>query len=454
MRTTRRSLLKSGLGLGAGAGLTGLVPGLANLAAANGAGGYKALVCVYLDGGMDAYDTLIPTAPGAYGAYADARRSLIDQHEARGDDSRSLANVIPLGGTGVGMPRQLAPLAALYRTGALSVAANVGPLIERTDRAAVEDGRARLPARLGSHNDQRSVWMTGQLEGVPGASGWGGRMLAARDAGASPYGAICFQNERKIVTAGGVRPYKMDPRGVTVARGVPSSIGRREDVQAAMMDHFAASAARVDNLFATDFQNARRGAVGAAAELHGLAEATTAGDAVRIEGNALSDKFAMAAKMISLRGQLGVERQVFVLDLAGFDTHQNQATALPALQTQLAEAMAAFYQETVRLGVAQDVLTVTTSEFGRSLTPNARGTDHGWGGHQILMGGGIRGGVIHGELPEIGLEHDLDWDRGRLIPTTSVEQFAGGIGRWFGVDGGQLEGILPGLGRTGPALAL
>lgn len=457
MSTNRRSLLKSGLGLGAGAGLMGVMPGMGSLAAANAAGGRKALVCIFLHGGMDCHDTLIPVTPGAYGQYAAARQGLHELHERAGDDSRLRANLISVGdggaSSGFGMPRQLAPLAAMHRAGHLSVVANVGTLVERTNRAAILDKRARIPARLGSHNDQRSVWATGQLEGTSKGWGWGGEMVDAASEQDSALAAITFVNDASFAASRERVPYRLHQRRVDVPAGAfHGAYGHAS--RAVLQEHYRAGASRLNNLFATDYQNAQRRAFEASVQLSDLTKATTAGDSVVIEGNSLSEQLAMTAKIISLQGALGIDRQVFLVEHRGFDTHQDQVERLTELQTQLADAMAGFYQETVRLGIERDVLTFTASEFGRTLTPNANGTDHGWGGHQFVMGGDINGGVFHGEMPEIGLGHDLDWDRGRFIPTTSVDQYAGGIARWFGVPESSLPSVLPNHNKFGAALSL
>ena len=444
--TTRRSFLRTTLGAGAGLGLAGTLGGFT--AAASPAGGYKALVCIKLDGGMDGHDLLIPTNAGAYAGYAGARRAILDEHEARGDDSRSRDALLALGDASVGMPRQLAPLAALYRTGALSVAANVGPLEERTDRAAVLDRRASLPLRLFSHNDQRSTWATGEVEQLSEGKGWGGLMMERGPGAPSPYASIAFTNDGVFAAGDGGAPFRMGTGRLVE----PTTSWGQPDANRLYEEHLTASAARLDNLFATDFQNAQRRVIASVETLADALDGARDGDAVAIPENPLSEQLAMVAKLISVRARLGVARQVFVLNLNGFDTHKNQAAELPVLQTQLAEAVAAFYRETVRQGVADDVLTFTTSEFGRTLTPNSNGTDHGWGNHHLLVGGSVRGGRLHGAVPEAGLEHDLDAGRGRLIPTTATEQYAGGIGRWFGVPEDALDEILPRRGRFGPAL--
>ncbi|MEM1156179.1 MAG: DUF1501 domain-containing protein, partial [Pseudomonadota bacterium] len=138
-------------------------------------------------------------------------------------------------------------------------------------------------------------------------------------------------------------------------------------------------------------------------------------------------------------------RQIFFIGLGGFDTHSSQATTLPALQQDISDSIAAFFQSTRELGIESDVTTFTAADFGRTLTVNGDGTDHGWGGHHFVVGGAVRGGDIYGDIPVSQLGHEQDWGNGRLIPTTSVEQFAAPLGRWYGLTAAERLAALPGL---------
>ena len=446
--TTRRGLLRGGIALGAASAATGL-PGLGGLASAASGTGYKALVCINLSGGMDAYDSVVPTDATPYAVWARSRQRLLNVYEGAGDDSRLRDKLVTLGrdasGVTHGLPRQLAPLAALYRTGALAVVANQGVLVEPTTRAMTQDKRARLPRRLMSHNDQSAMWATGGAEGE--AMGFGGRMIDAL-AAASPLSSICFSANPAFLAGESSKPFRLSSDRV---RRVDGLSARGGDV---LREHLTAGAAHLDSLFASDLQAMQRQAVELTEQLDATVGVTTEGDAVVMPGNGLSEQLCMVAKMISQRGALGVSRQVFYLSLNGFDTHDDQIDRLPELQGELADALAAFYQETVRQGVADSVTTFTASEFGRTLTPNNAGTDHGWGGHQFVMGGAVRGGQIFGEVPPAELGHDQDLGRGRMIPTIANEQVVASLGRWLGVSDGDLAAMLPNAGRFGAPLAL
>ena len=459
MRTdpSRRAVLRTGLRLGGAATAMGALPGLGSLAAAQtGNTGYKALVCIYLGGGLDNFDTVIPADADEYAVWSEARAPLLAQYEAAGEAGRQRDRLLPLGAQGdgrsFGLPDAFAPLHDLYAAGRATVVANVGPLVGPTDRAGLETGRVAAPPHLMSHIDQRVFWHTSSVERA--ATGWGGRMMdAARES--SPYAAISLTGVTSFVTGTGSPPLVVAPGGVKPLRHTGNWAFGSPDVPALLEAHYGASAASLDNLLASDLQARRRQTVETFGRLGELLDGDATGDDVAQPGNDLSAQLAMVAKIISHRQALGVKRQVFFVEHHGFDTHRDQANDLPGLQRQLAEAMAAFYRHTVAQGVAQDVTTFTASDFGRTLMPNSSGTDHGWGSHHFVLGGSVRGGRIVGEVPVAGVDHDHNFDaRGRLIPTLSTEQFAASLGDTLGLGASGLREALPTLDRfaEGPEL--
>jgi uncharacterized protein (DUF1501 family) len=456
MMSTRRDFLRTTMSLG-GAGLAlGALPGIGSLASAN-AGGYKALVCIHLDGGLDGYDTIFPLDAGAFAAQADARKSLGERYERAGDDSRTLGALRPLGGPQAdgrrfGMPRQMNPLGDLYNEGRMAVVANVGPLEEPTSRSLLDRGQGRLPSQLFSHNDQASTWLTSSTEGA--TSGWGGRVADAVMGGASPFSAIGVDHDHAFLSGKKVRPFTMGREGLAPQYSLAPWAFEGDGIGALIAEHYRASGAALDNYLASDFQASQRRAMDAATTLSEVLPQGTGGEAVKAEGSKLSERLAMVARLIGLRAQLGVGRQVFFVRHEGYDTHDNQAANLPLLQAELAGAVSRFYRETVRMGVADQVTTFTAAEFGRTLNANASGTDHGWGGHHFVVGGAVRGGRIVGAMPEAGLEHDQTLDRGRLIPTMAVDSFAASLALWMGVSPSDLPTVLPKFPRFGNAAAL
>ena len=446
--TTRRDILR-GVTAFAGAGLAGgALPGFAALA--QNQGGYKALVCVFLAGGMDGHDTVIPRDAGAYAQWADVRAQLLGLYARTGDTGREREQLVALGaqadGRAFGMPPQMRALADLYRERRLAVVANVGPLVAPTTGADAKAKRVPLPPKLMSHNDQQSIWQSLSPEGA--TSGWGGRMIDAVASASSPYTSVSASGNPVFLASRTSSPLVVgtDELREVVYNSATWSHGSPE-VPAALREHFVASAAGLDNRLASDFQNAQRASVQTINELAGVAAGATAGGGILIEGNDLSAQLAAVARMISLRGELGVGRQVFFVQAGGFDTHQDQHRSLPGLQKRLSDAVARFYRWTEGAGLADAVTTFTASDFGRTLTPNATGTDHGWGNHHLVVGGAVRGGRIVGEVPETVLDHGQDLGRGRLVPTLATSQYAASLGRWFGLSDGQLADALPGLGR-------
>ena len=449
--TTRRDILRSMSAFGSAGLASAALPGFAAMAQqAGSSGGYKALVCVFLAGGMDGHDTVIPRDAESYAEWAEVRSSLLGLYARTGNKGREREQLAPLGSQGdgreFGMPPEMRRLADLYREGRMAVVANVGPLVVPTTGAEARAQRVPLPPKLMSHNDQQSVW---QALGPEGATlGWGGRMIDVLGAAPSPYAAVSAAGNPVFLAGRGATPLVIGTgeieevvyNSATWSHGSP-------DVPEALREHFSASASAMNNLLASDFQNAQRESVRTINELAGVASGVTAGQGIGIEGNKLSEQLAAVARMISLRGQLGVSRQVFFVKMGGFDTHQDQQRDLPGLQRGLAEALAAFYRWTESAGLGTAVTTFTASDFGRTLTTNANGTDHGWGNHHLVLGGAVRGGRIVGQLPPTVVDHAQDFGRGRLVPGLATSQYAASLGRWFGLSDGQLADVLPGLGR-------
>jgi uncharacterized protein (DUF1501 family) len=164
-------------------------------------------------------------------------------------------------------------------------------------------------------------------------------------------------------------------------------------------------------------------------------------------GNPLASQLKIVARLIAARSTLNVRRQVFFVSIGGFDNHNLLMQDHPNLMTRLNGAMTAFYNATVSLGIADKVTTFTASDFGRTLASNADGSDHGWGGHHFVMGGAVNGGRFYGIAPHVSLQTDDQVGQGRLLPTTSIDQFAATLARWFGCSASELPGILPNVGN-------
>jgi uncharacterized protein (DUF1501 family) len=454
----RRRFLQSTLALPAMMGGGSMLGTLAGFnAQAFDRSGYRALVCVFLFGGMDGHDTVLPFDTASYDDYGQVRSDLLNVYAAQpGGSSRLREALLPLetasaspGGREFALPPQLAGLHQLFGQGRAAVVGNVGPLIEPTDRAGFINGAATVPARLFSHNDQQSTWMSFAPEGSQ--IGWGGRFgdTAFRaGSNAEPvFSQISLSGNSVFLTGDRVSPFQVGTDGVPAIQLIEAS---GAGLGPLLRDHFATAGADRSNLFERDFVDISRVTLEANDKLESALQGSTPLDTA-FPASGLGAQLQAVATGLSLRESLGMTRQVFFVSLGGFDTHSAQANTLPALQQDIGDALAAFYAATEELGIADQVTTFTAADFGRTLTVNGDGTDHGWGSHHFVVGGAVKGGDIYGDIPVAQLGHDQDAGNGRLIPTLSVEQFAEPLGRWFGLSQDELHAALPNLANFSTA---
>jgi uncharacterized protein (DUF1501 family) len=170
---------------------------------------------------------------------------------------------------------------------------------------------------------------------------------------------------------------------------------------------------------------------------------------MKLMDNPLADSLQTVARIISGRASLGVTRQIFYVQLGSFDTHNNQAQIHSQLLTQLGAALEYFDGLMVNMGLSNNVTAFTISDFGRTLTCNSNGTDHGWGSHHFVLGGAVKGQNMYGQYPVVGVNQANDVGAGRLIPTTSVEQYAGTLASWFGLSDSEIRTVFPNFGNFG-----
>ena len=449
----RRFFMKS---VGAAAIASGAVSGrpLSFNAHAANTSGYKALVCVFLLGGMDNHDVLLPFDQTSYDAFRGVRQTLLSRQGTSRQRS-ALLEIVPndtsiLGGRQVALPPEMPQMRTLFNQGRVAIVANVGPLIEPTTRALFESGAARVPPQLFSHNDQQSVWQSSRPEGAQ--FGWGGLFAdAVLNSGANSANAdfttIASAEVGPFLTGRTARPYNVDPAGpaeVNALEALASGTQSQRNLFEALQQQLQSTGFSGSNILESDF----------AAQVQRGFASNRAYAAARASGTPLATAFPetnhgaqlrSVAQTISVRNTLSVSRQIFFVGIGGFDTHSNQAGSLPGLLGQIDGGVSAFYQAMVELGVSNDVTLFTASDFGRTLAVNGDGTDHGWGGHSFVVGGSVAGRQIYGSVPPFALGHSADSGGGRIIPSLSVEQFAAPLGRWFGLTEGELATALPNL---------
>jgi len=446
---SRRNFLKSSaLTFGA----AGLAP-LASLAADNT--GYKALVCVFLYGGCDTHDMLIGYDQPSYDLWAEARRSILDRFPGGAEEgARARANLLALdplnagqlNGRQVALPPEMSGIHGLFNRGAAAFVPNVGPLLEPTTRQDIEDGIARLPSRLQSHNDQQSTWQAFSVEGA--GQGWGGQVLDAFNQ-SSPYTAISISGQTVFLSGNDTRQLQLSSSGrIRRAYGTDRRVYNSDEATARLRAFYANSANHLNHPMMRDLVGAQSKAITDTETLATLMEDAALGEQIELEGNRLSSQLATVADLISARSALDVNRQIFFVGMGGFDTHNDHANRMPALLGTLSNAITSFYDGIEQAGLGDQVTLFTASDFGRTLTANASGTDHGWGGHQIVVSGSVRGGRIHGSIPSFEAGHDLEYrNRGALIPQTSIDQYASELGRWLGLNDSELNSVFPNRGR-------
>lgn len=474
MTLNRRDILRGGSALGFSLG-TGLLGSLAARPAfAADTNGYKALVSVFFKGGLDSMDTILPVDAPSYDKLAALRGELFSAYgTGTGASTRDRANLLELAqgrvlantnlsGRRFGLPPNMSGLHNIFEAGDAAIVGNVGPLIAPTTRDQFVAGNTALPPKLFSHNDQQSVWMSLSTEGTQ--LGWGGQFVDKAIAGvrgdAATFSAISttgtdvflFGEQARPFPASGGGPVDISLLSQPFRMG---NTGGTDRARALLRDHFASQNQTPSSLYQKDLVAENQKTF---ADSERFAEILAMGtqNPGPFPDTPIGNQLKTVADIISLRGAFGVSRQMFYCAIGDFDTHADQASKLPILQAQISEAFAAFHAAMVQQAIQDSVTLFTTSDFGRTAIDNGDGTDHGWGGHHIVMGGAVKGGEIYGDIPSYDVDsQSYTPSRGRLIPSTSVDQYAATLGRWFGLSGADLTAVLPNLGNfTNPYLDL
>ena len=440
MRISRRDVL-SGLSLlGLSAGLLG---GRRSARAATD--DYRALVCVFLFGGNDGNNLIVPV-DGRYADYAAARRQPTD-----GGLALPLDQLLPLvpatGAASYGLHPDMPELQQLWNAGALAVLFNVGTLVAPTSKADDAAGRVPRPESLMSHQDQQNQWQT-SLPDRPSRTGWGGRMADQLPAASLP----------PLVSVAGNALFALGQRSHPLAvpaaggasfglSGLDGSVGSRA-IRAAMD---ALRGLDLDNVLVQSVAGETAAAFAASGALAPVLSGTgsTTDALFGTQPSVLARQLLQVARIIEARSVLGATRQIFFVAVGGFDTHNDQLNRQSKLLADVSASLSAFHAATVQLGVASQVTTFTLSDFGRTLAPaSGGGSDHAWGNHQLVLGGAVQGRQTYGTFPTLALGGPDDFTaQGRWIPTTSTDQYAATLARWFGVTPGDLATVLPNVGR-------
>jgi len=448
--------------------LTGLAaPWLLNMtamgeAAAFTATDYKALVCVFFFGGNDFANTVVTYDDASYAKYAAIRAAGSGDTNGMVLDKAALAATAlkpttPLpGGRQYALNPAMKGLANLFNTGKAAVQLNVGPLIVPLTRAQYNTSdrvKYPLPPKLFSHNDQQSVWQSSSPEGS--TIGWGGKMgdVSLSNNTDSLFTCISLTGNNVMLSGDSALQYQCSTSGAIAVRNLTDGFFYQPEIKNAFASMLQQSRKHVlENEYNIVM---KRGMTAQAKVAQGLS--TVSLRTAFPTGNSLANQLKMVAQLIGARSTLGAKRQVFMVSLGGFDLHDYLNTKHGPLLQQVDEAMTAFYQATVELGVANNVTAFTASDFGRTLTSNGDGSDHGWGSHHLMVGGAVKGAAFYGSAPPVSITDtaapDDQWHvgQGRLLPSTAVDQYAATLAKWFGVADSEMGTLLPNLKNFGAA---
>jgi uncharacterized protein (DUF1501 family) len=400
---------------------------------------YKALVCLFLYGGNDANNVIVPHDASGYASYAAARGTLAIPQ----------ASLLPLtlqGGDGrdFAFHSNLAELQALFNQGRLGLVSNVGTLVAPVTRAQYLAGGAAVPPQLFSHTDQSVQWQTSVPDQIS-KTGWGGRMadmLQSLNAGSQISLSLSIAGTNTFEVGNTVLPYIISPNGSVGLTGFDGSANANVRLQA-FKDLLALPH---NNLFEQAYADTVSRSIAANELLTSALSGIPAFQTV-FPNTSLGTQLNMIAKLIAARNNLSMKRQIFFCSVGGYDTHGDQLAGQANLFTELSQGLNAFYSATVELGVAPQVTTFTASDFGRTYPTNGSGSDHGWGSHQFVLGGAVQGGRLFGTFPTLAVNGPDDTGQGRWIPTTSVDEFSATLATWFGVSASDLHLVLPNIGR-------
>ena len=468
----------------------------AGSAAAQGATDYRAIVCLFMFGGNDAFNMVLPTDSASWAAYAAMRNQApssiallppgaAPNPAATAGSPARLGGVLPITptnpqGRSFALHPLLGSLQSMFDTDRrLAILSNIGPLVAPTTKAQFAQSSHPRPARLFSHNDQQSTWQTMQPEGA--TRGWGGRLADAVAAGNTKavFTAVSASGSAVWLSGQQVRQYQVSGSGalrlgsdsnglVYGSANVANALARISGTAqgAHVLEADVASIAQRSINAELDLRNALRPASDTAfgsmpaggnynpatdPKLHYIDPLTGAA-----KFNPLAQQLQVVARLVQagMAGATGARRQVFFVSLGGFDTHSNQNPRQADLLARVAQAMRYFDTALGAINAQRAVTTFTASDFGRTFTSNGDGTDHGWGSHQFVMGGAVRGGDLYGSVPTLVARNpstnafDASPDQlrnGALLPTTAVDQLGATLGRWFGLSDSQVLEVFPNL---------
>ncbi len=408
-------------------------------AAATAPGDYKALVCLFLYGGNDHGNTLVPYDAASHQLYSTIRQSLATPRDQLAATALTPSVALP-DGRQMALAPTMSGLKPIFDAGRLAVMLNIGTLMQPTTLAQYKAGNVPLPPKLFSHNDQQSLWQSSNPEGA--TSGWGGRLgdqfLSSN--GNATFSCINISGNAVYMAGKQAVQYQMNSSGAVAINGVTRSLFGSQACSDALRSLITGDRG---HWMEAELNRVTSRSINAQSTISSALSNISL--QTPFETGTLAAQLQMVARLIGARQALGASRQVFFVSLGGFDLHDLLVNQHPGLLGSVGNAMASFDAALQELGVAQNVTTFTASDFGRTLSSNGDGSDHGWGSYHFVMGGAVKGGRFYGQLPSVSVGGPDDVGQGRLLPTTSVDQLAATLARWMGVSATDLPLVLPGI---------
>jgi len=408
---------------------------------------YRALVCVFLHGGNDSFNLLIPRSNAEYNVYAASRQNM-----AVAQQDLLAINPVTADGANYGLHPSMSGLQGLFENGNAAIVSNVGPLIQPTTKADMFNGSVALPPQLFSHADQQDQWNS--LRGATvSKTGWAGRiadLIRSNVANQQLATNVSLSGNSLLQSAEETIAYVIGSNGPITFQGFSNSGDPNDIFYQQRLAFERVINADYDTIYERGFSEVQRRAVATADLVNGALDDPNAPLITTVfPQSPLGNQLRTVARLISVRDVFAMQRQVFFVGIGGFDSHDDQVQNQPGLLADVSDALTAFYNATVEVGVANSVTAFTQSDFGRTLTSNGDGTDHAWGGNQLIVGGPVRGRDIYGTFPSLALDGADDVGGGRLIPTTSADQYAATLANWFGIADVDLNIVAPNIDNFG-----
>ena len=425
---------------------------------------YKALVCIFLAGGNDSNNLVIPTIQSEYDNYAAIRTPVL---------ALPLSAVLPISplttdGHGYGLHPSCVELQTLFGEGKLALLFNTGTLVFPITRAQYQSGAMNKPPQLFSHSDQVTQWQT-SIPDQPPLTGWGGRcadLMAAVQPNAPISLSVTLSGSNTFEVGNKISQYSVSTSGAIALAGVSGArLQALTNILGMSYPNMQAQAYAGVAKHSIDTGGLLNNAIAATSAANYWTTPFPAKITPPTGGNAFNSSLApqlqMAARLIEAgnrsasAGGFGMRRQIFFCQVGGYDLHTNQTpgpgqTTIGShanLLAELSQSMFAFQRAMEQLGLSKNVTSFTASDFGRTFPSNGQGSDHGWGSHHLILGGAVKGQQTYGKFPTLAVNGPDDTSTGRWIPTTAIDQYFSTIATWFGVDSGNLSTVFPNLGR-------